>query len=349
MIGMIGAMHLFTHALRGRRKVTARKFLARMREGFRARTRQGTIRACSALVRNRCNRSGYAASFGSRRYSLSRLSGLHTRRKFGYNSPMQPNRRLGPSISCFLVLLAIASGSGLAQSRVADHQYTTADIRAGARLYRTECALCHLSNGDGVDGIDLRLGRFRRVMSDDDLRESIRAGNPDAGMPAFPLHADELDRLVAFIRAGFDPSGVVVNLGDAKAGESLFAGKGSCAECHRVNGRGPRTAPDLSDIGATRTPAALQRKLLDPSSAMMPINRPVRIVTRDGVTIHGRRLNEDTYSVQLIDSRERLVSLNKADIVEYEIAMTSLMPEAPLTDVELADVIAYLLTLRGLE
>ena len=60
-------------------------------------------------------------------------------------------------------------------------------------------------------------------------------------------------------------------------------------------------APDLSDIGAIRTLAALQRTLLDPTESLLPINRPVRIVTKDGRTIRGRRLNEDTYTVQLID------------------------------------------------
>jgi putative heme-binding domain-containing protein len=186
-------------------------------------------------------------------------------------------------------------------------------------------------------------------MSDDELRLSIQAGNPDAGMPAFSFEDVELDRLLAFIRAGFDPSGVVVKLGDAARGRALFEGKGGCAGCHRVNGQGPRAAPELSDIGALRTPAALQRKLLDPTSAMMPINRPVTALTRDGRTIRGRRLNEDTYTVQMIDSQERLISLVKQELIRFEIGRTSMMPEPPLTQDELADVVAYLLTLKGLQ
>ena len=82
---------------------------------------------------------------------------------------------------------------------------------------------------------------------------------------------------------------------------------------------------------------------------MLPINRPVRAVTRDGRTIRGRRLNEDTYTVQLIDEQERLVSLVKADLREFEVSTTSSMPsyETTLTADELADVIAYLLSLKG--
>ncbi len=268
---------------------------------------------------------------------------------FRYKNRIQLNRRLATLFLCSLLLFAIGGEDGLAQVRVQDHQYSRNDILSGSRLYATHCALCHLSSGDGVEGVDLRVGQFRRTMSNEDLRLVILSGNPDAGMPAFPLEPAELDRLIAFIRAGFDPSGVVVRVGDPGTGRVLFEGKGGCAGCHRVNGSGPRAAPDLSNIGAIRTPAALQRKLLDPSGAMMPINRPVKIVTRDGRTIRGRRLNEDTYTVQMIDSQGRLISLVKKDLAEYEVGRTSLMPEAPLTDDELADVLGYLLSLRGLE
>jgi hypothetical protein len=90
--------------------------------------------------------------------------------------------------------------------------------------------------------------------------------------------------------------------------------------------------------------------MLDPTSGMWPINRPVRIVTRDGRTFSGRRLNEDTFTVQLIDNEEHLVSLAKADIREYEIGRTSPMPSVRgrLTDDEVADLVGYLLSLKGL-
>ena len=132
-------------------------------------------------------------------------------------------------------------------------------------------------------------------------------------------------------------------------GQAIYNGKGGCAACHRVDGVGPRVAPDLSEIGAVRTPAALQRSLVDPTSAMLPINRPVRAVTRDGRTIRGRRLNEDTFTVQLIDEQERLVSLMKADLREYELAKVSPMPSVAgkLTADEQADLVAYLLSLKG--
>jgi cytochrome c oxidase cbb3-type subunit III len=244
-------------------------------------------------------------------------------------------------------LAALTSGAAVAQQ---DHTYTRTDVETGQRLYGPQCQVCHGATGDGVPGIDLRLGRFRRGSSDEDLARIITSGVPGTGMPAFKLQPAELAGIIAFIRAGFDPASASVRVGNAERGKALFEGKAVCAQCHRVRGQGPRVAPDLSEIGAVRTLAALQRTLLDPTASLLPINRPVRIVTRDGRAIRGRRLNEDTYTVQLIDSQERLHSLVKADLKEYVVETTATMPsyQGRLTAEEMADVIAYLTTLKGL-
>jgi len=250
---------------------------------------------------------------------------------------------------CVLTLLLVFAPSASAQS-AGDHQYTSSQIEAGARVYARDCELCHGPNGDGADGANLRTGPFRLVRSDDDLRRLITNGTgDDEKMPANDLSEAELDGIVAFIRAGFNPKGVAVKVGDPKRGRAVFFGKGECASCHRVHRQGSRVAPDLSDIGTIRRPAALQRSILDPSAALMPIHRPVRAVTSDGETIFGRRLNEDTYTVQLIDFKERLRSLVKAELVEYEVSRKSNKEPTKLSADEVADVIGYLLTLRGMK
>jgi putative heme-binding domain-containing protein len=230
-----------------------------------------------------------------------------------------------------------------------DHQYTTAEIQAGSRLYAAQCQQCHGQMGDQVANTNLRRGQFRRVSSDDDIKRIVTTGVTESGMPPFKFQPAELDALVAFIRAGFDPGGTAVRVGNAARGQAVFEGKGQCASCHRVNGKGPRVAPDLSDIGSARQPAALHRSLIEPTKGMWPINRPLRIVTRDGRTITGRRLNEDTFTIQLIDEQERLVSIDKANVKEYELGKTSTMPSVAgmLTGDEIADLIAYLLSLKG--
>src|SRR4051794_11515672 len=102
-------------------------------------------------------------------------------------------------------------------------------------------------------------------------------------MPAFAtFQSSEVTAVIAFVRAGFDADAAAVKVGDPVRGQALFSGKGRCATCHRVNGNGPRVATDLSDIGAIRSAASLQRALLDPASSMLPANRTVRAVMRDG-------------------------------------------------------------------
>jgi putative heme-binding domain-containing protein len=251
--------------------------------------------------------------------------------------------------ACGVLLAATAATLWAQTGLLEDHQYSAAQIQVGYRLYRSQCALCHGQNGDGIAGINLPRQQFHRVSSDDDIRKTVTTGVAAAGMPPFALQPAELDSLVAFIRSGFDVSATPFTVGDAVHGKAIYDGKGACATCHRVDGKGARTAPDLSEIGAIRQPAAIQRSLLEPTQGMIPINRPVRIVTLDGRIIRGRRLNEDTATVQLIDENERLVSLSKSDIRELELGTTSSMPSfaGKLTSDELADLLAYLLSLRG--
>jgi putative heme-binding domain-containing protein len=253
-------------------------------------------------------------------------------------------RTVSPFIQAALALWCVAVAAQ-------DHagQYTQADIERGSRLYGANCAFCHGTNGDAVPNVDLRSGKFRRAASDEDLAHLISAGVPGTAMPPHKFQDAELTGIVAYIRAMRDVHATKVAVGDARLGKEVFAGKGACMTCHRVNGQGSRLAPDLSDIGTVRSANALQESLLDPTANMLPINRSVRGVTRDGKVITGRRLNEDTYTVQLIDTEERLVSLSKADLKEYAVIKTSSMPSyrGKLSASELANLVAYLLTLDG--
>jgi len=253
--------------------------------------------------------------------------------------------------SSLLGLLWAASPLLAAQNstQARDIEYAPADIAYGARMYDAQCTTCHGANGDGVAGVDLRSGRFRNAVTDQDLTRVITTGIQGTGMLAFKFDPSEIAGIIAYLRNmnTFDRGSM--KAGDAGRGRTVFEGKGDCARCHRVDAQGSRVAPNLSDIGATRSAGMLLRSLTEPNSQMMPINRPVRAVTRDGKVINGRRLNEDTYTVQLLDDHEKLLSLTKADLREYTILTVSPMPpyKDRLTQDELADVVAYLLSLKG--
>jgi putative heme-binding domain-containing protein len=91
--------------------------------------------------------------------------------------------------------------------------------------------------------------------------------------------------------------------GNADSGRAIFAGKGNCTSCHRIDVVGARTGPDLSDIGRIRHSIDIERSILEPDFYIIPSNRFVRLVTRDGVTMTGRLLNHDNFTVQVLDTK----------------------------------------------
>jgi len=56
--------------------------------------------------------------------------------------------------------------------------------------------------------------------------------------------------------------------GDPKAGEAVFAGKGTCIACHKAGkvGASP-VGPDLSQIAKIQTPDYIMKKILDPKGS----------------------------------------------------------------------------------
>jgi putative heme-binding domain-containing protein len=230
-------------------------------------------------------------------------------------------------------------------------EYFQSDIAYGAQIFVAQCSTCHGAAGDQIAGVNFRAGQFKRDQTDTDLRLTITNGVPGTAMPPFLFSAAEMTEIVSYLRnmSSYDAHGMA--MGDKGRGKALFEGAGNCTSCHAINGKGPRVAPDLGDIGALRTAELLQRTLLDPAGSMLPVNRAVRAVTKDGKVISGRRLNEDTYTVQLIDEQERLVSLTKADLREFTVLKTTPMPsyKDKFSAQELADLEAYLLSLKGVK
>jgi len=244
--------------------------------------------------------------------------------------------------------IGLAAAAINAQAPLHDSQYPDADIAYGASLYGARCVTCHGTQGDAIGGVNLRSGTFRNAVIDRDLERFIRAGSP-AGMPPFALDTGDMTGIIAYLRNMNAFDAAPVKTGDVTRGRSVFTGKGACAGCHRVGVTGSIVGPNLSDIGAVRSAGSLQRSLVEPASQMMPINRPVRVVKKDGTIVNGRRLNEDTYSLQIIDDGGSLRSFIKADLQGYTISPASPMPsyKSTLSDDERADVLAYLLSLKG--
>jgi mono/diheme cytochrome c family protein len=266
------------------------------------------------------------------------------------------------------VVILLFSATAFAQ-----HAFTPEEMAEGARLYQSNCTGCHGTAGDLVPGVSLMSGKFRRATSDDEAAGIIRKGVPGTAMQAFNFSEQQAGMIVAYLRS-FSPSSIASPgadagaSGDAARGKQLFEGKGACLTCHRVGDNGSRVGPDLSAAGLPRPPLArfvgfgappppptpatiraqLQRDLIDPDSEIAPNNRMFRAVHRDGTITTGRLLNLDPFTVQLFDSKERLVTFERSQLREFG-PVKSAMPSYrdKLTAQELSDVVAYLASLKG--
>jgi putative heme-binding domain-containing protein len=247
------------------------------------------------------------------------------------------------SLAVVAAIVAVALGGAAAS---AQHGYTKAEIENGARLYQASCATCHGPRGDTVRGVALFSGQFRRATTDDQLVRVIRTGIPDTSMPPNSYSDVEAGMIVAYLRGVASGENVSMTPGDASRGRALFSAKGKCTDCHTATSR---MAPSLSDVGAIRRPLEIEQAILDPSAELHADFRFVRAVAKNGSVVTGRLLNQSTFSVQILDSSQRLRAFDRADLKELVIMKTSEMPayRGVLDTQEVADLVSYLTTLRG--
>jgi len=222
-------------------------------------------------------------------------------------------------------------------------------ISNGGAMFRNRCAGCHGPDARGYVGPDLTTF-WANGGTDERMFAVVRRGIPGTEMiGADPQRVLDKDiwQTMAYLRTlSAVPASPAT--GDAANGERLF--RANCATCHRVNGRGGQLGPDLSRIGSGRPRAGLLAKLRGTADFIRPGYEPVTLVTRDGQRIRGVKKNEDEFSIQIMDARERLQGYLKADLAEVTNDKQSLMPvygPDRLSDGDADDLLRYLTSLRG--
>jgi len=254
---------------------------------------------------------------------------------------------LRSSVALAVLFLGISTSIGLAQAPVTPNVGPPGPPPNGEQLYTENCVECHGLEGDAVPDVDLGHGRFRRATTDPELVGIVLRGIPNTAMPPNNFTEAQASAIVQFLRA--KARRAAASAGNPGAGQAIFAGKGNCTSCHRVNGVGSRVGPDLSEIGRLRHSTDIESAIVDPDSLILPSNRFVRLVTRDGATITGRLLNQDLFTVQLIDSKEQLRTMQRTDLKEFAFVEKSPMPSyrGKLNAQEMTDLVSYLVSLQG--
>ena len=249
----------------------------------------------------------------------------------------------GICYTLYLLLPVLAFGQA--------HSYSKSEIEEGARNYRSSCIGCHGSEGASVSGVDLGRGKMKRVVSDEDFVNVILKGVPGTGMPATVMPQARAFMIVAYLRTlneGTGTKSTAAADGNIARGQELFHNKGSCSNCHRVLGAGGRSGPDLSEAGMMLRPIEIEIALLDPDAGYTLGSQPTRVTYRNGSTDTGFLLNQDTATVQLLNNKGRLLSLDRNELTSVA-PVKSWMPSyrGRLDSQELADLIAYIGSLKG--
>ncbi len=223
-------------------------------------------------------------------------------------------------------------------------------ITAGMGAYRVRCADCHGMDARGIRSPDITQV-WARGRTDAALFQTIRRGKQGTEMPAFPEpRTSDLDiwRILAYLKTLAASAPAEPARGNPATGETVFAA--NCIGCHRVGDRGGHLGPDLSRIGVARARAALARQVRGDVVDFRTGYEPVTLTTPAGRQIHGVKKNEDLFSIQIMDSSERIQGYLRDDMKTVTNEKKSAMPAFGadrLSDAELDDLLAYLVTLQG--
>lgn len=238
------------------------------------------------------------------------------------------------------------------QANAQENPYdTVVDRTMGQRVFRAQCGRCHGRDAKGNDETgapDLTTGTIE-ANTDQALFTVIREGIENTAMIGISPRASDQTvwQIVSYVNSlNLDPSDY--NLpGDVNSGRQVYSEKGNCANCHMINGDGGRLGPDLSNIGTQLEPEAIRMALTDPDENVSPRWWTMRITRANGTVVEGLRMNEDTFTIRIMDNDENLWNFLKSEIRSSERIKTSTMPNAgSLTATEIDDLIAYVFSLR---
>ncbi len=284
---------------------------------------------------------------------------------------MKSPSRSKPKFMLCVVVCAIGFVCCIGMAQAQGKNPYTGDAKMaklGEFEFRANCAFCHgLGARGGGRGPDLTRTPKKHGDSDAEIFNTINNGVPGTAMPpngatqqGVGMTEEEVWQVLTYIRS-VEKKADAKSLGDAEHGKKLFYGSAACGTCHMVNGKGGRLGPDLSGASAGRSTDYLRESLREPSKrlaqgiseAMKEFSQEyetANVTAADGTKYQGVVLNEDAFTVQILDTREVLHSWEKSALKSYEKTRQSLMPaydEKALPEKDLQDLLAFLATASG--
>ena len=138
--------------------------------------------------------------------------------------------------------------------------------------------------------------------------------------------------------------------GVAERGRDIFfSEKARCGTCHKVGEKGGRIGPDLTTIGANRTPRDLLESIVFPSASIVRQYESFTVTTLNGRSNSGLIVRETDETLLVQQATGEPVAVMRSEIDELSPSPVSVMPkglEDSLSEQQLADVVAWLKSLR---
>jgi cytochrome c oxidase cbb3-type subunit 3 len=262
----------------------------------------------------------------------------------------------------FLLVMLGSAGNMLAQETNPFAGDAKA-AKAGESQFRSNCAFCHgLGARGGGRGPDLTRAQKKHGTTDADLFRTINDGIPGTAMPqngttnqGVGMTSEEIWQVVTYIRS-VEKKSESYSAAEANRGDKLFHGSAGCFTCHMVNGKGGRLGPELTSVATARSIESLKESIRNPSRHLatglientkeFPEEyETVTVETAEGQTFTGVTLNEDNFSVQMMDTQQQIHLFEKDKLKAFKKTRESLMPaydEKALPEADLQDVLAYL-------
>ncbi|MBD3629514.1 MAG: c-type cytochrome [Cyclobacterium sp.] len=195
----------------------------------------------------------------------------------------------------------------------------------------------YLRNKNGEDEVKQAMERVLNDGSSCDsegLRQQLMlALSQDTGKRPDP---QELDQWSSLLEGPADPD---------RGRRVFYSNTSLCSTCHVVEGRGGDLGPDLSNVGKSKDRKGLIGSILMPSDEMSPEWQGWYIAMKDGTRYDGRQIDVGYDDIKLYTQTAGFVQVKKADVSEYGMSETSLMPaglEQRLSNQDLKDLLAFL-------